>query len=376
MKLRLQSGGAMVGRLRGRLLLALVVTSSACAAQVCDARTGAPMEMRVQLTFDDKSPDAAPGAVSSQNDPLHRGDSAGNQRSHDFTPMQIQVQLQDPVGGTLQEQMPTSDGQVHLSVCKRSIYRLRITGPTIEEAVLDDVQPGRGDNLVTVVLHRKLTRQDPQQVQNATVSQHSLRIPKNAQRQLEKGDAALKKGKLQQAEEHYTRAIALYPQFEQAENSLGIVLMQEGKKAEGKGAFERSLAINHDYAPAEVNLAKIAFDEKRFDDAYVLVRRALKTEPLNPGALFVAAESSFFKGEYAEVVSYARTLHSLPHRQYALAHFLAGKSLEAQQQPQAAIAEYQIFLEEDPTDPNAKRARELVTLLQATAAAAPTRSPC
>lgn len=333
------------------------------------------MQMRVQLTFDDKGPDAAPGTVSSQNDPLHRGDSASNQRSDDFAPMQIEVQLQDSVGGTLQEQMPTSDGQVRMSVCKRSIYRLRIIGPTIEEAVLDDVQPGRGDNLVTVVLHRKLTREDAQQVQNPTVSKDSLQIPKNAQSQLGKGDAALKKGKLQQAEEHYIRAIALYPQFEEAENSLGVVLMQEGKKIEGKSAFKRALAINHDYAPAEVNLAKIAFDEKRFDDAYLLVRRALKTEPLNPGALFVAVESSFFKGEYAEVVSYTRTLHSLPHGQYALAHFLAGKSFEAQHQPQAAIAEYKIFLEEDPSDPNAKRARELVTLLQATAATAPSTSP-
>lgn len=325
------------------------------------------MQMRVQLTLDDKAPDAAPGSVSSQNDPLHRGDSVGNQRSHDFAPMQIQVQLQDPGGGTIQEQTPTSDGQISMSVCKKSIYRLRITGPAIEEAVVDDVHPGRGDNLVTVVLHRKLTGQDQQPVQTATVSQHSLRIPKNAQKQLEKGDGALKKGKLQEAEEHYAKAIALYPQFEEAENSLGVVLMQERKKAEGKAAFERALVINRDYAPAEVNLARIAFDEKRYDDAYVLVRRALKTEPLNPGALFVAAESSFFKGEYAQVVSYTRTLHSLPHSQYALAHFLAGKSLEAQQQPQAAIAEFKIFLEEDPSDPNAKRARELVTLLQATA---------
>jgi Tfp pilus assembly protein PilF len=365
----------MVGRLRTRLLLALVVTSSACAAQVCDARTGVPMQMRVQLTFDDKAPDAAPGSVSSQNDPSHRGDAVGNQRSHDFAPMQIQVQLQDPGGGTLQEQIPTSDGQVRMSVCRKSSYRLRITGPAIEEAVLDDVHPGSGDSLVTVVLHRKLNGKEQQQVQNATISQHSLRIPKNAQKQLEKGDATLKKGKLQQAEEHYTRAVALYPQFEQAQNSLGVVLMQEGKKAEGKVAFERALAINHDYAPAEVNLAKIAFDEKRYDDAYVLVRRALKTEPLNTGALFVAAESSFFKRDYAEVVSYTHTLHSLPHGQYALAHFLAGKSLEAQQQPQAAIAEYQIFLEEDPSDPNAQRARELVTLLQATAGTAPTTQP-
>ena len=90
-----------------------------------------------------------------------------------------------------------------------------------------------------------------------------------------------------------------------------------------------------------------------------------QNEPLNAGALFVAAEAAFFKSEYADTVSYTRTLHSIPHEQYGLAHYLAAKSLEAQHQSDAAIVEYQTFLEEDPTDPNAKRARELVTLLQA-----------
>jgi hypothetical protein len=57
-------------------------------------------------------------------------------------------------------------------------------------------------------------------------------------------------------------------------------------------------------------------------------------------------------------------LHSLPHKQYALAHFLAAKSLEAENQPVEAMTEYRTFVEEDPSDPNAARARELLMLLQ------------
>jgi len=348
------------------MLTAALASLGSSYAQICDVRTGASMQMKVQLTFDDQAPDAAPGSVSTQNDPIHRGDTASNQRRYDFTSMQIQVQLQDPTGGTFQEQMPASDGQIRMTVCRRSIYRLRITGPTIEEAVVDSVQPGSGDSLVTVVLHRKLGKEQ-RKAQEATVSAHRLRIPNKARKQLAKGDAAMKKGKLADAEKCYTRAITIYPQFEEARNSLGVVLMQEGKKTEGTAAFEGAVAVNHNYAPAQINLAKIAFDDKRFDDAYTLARQALKSEPLNAGALFVAAESAFFKGEYADTVSYTRTLHSIPHEQYGLAHYLAAKSLEAQHQPEAALVEYQTFLEEDPSDPNAKRARELVTLLQASA---------
>ena len=350
-------------------LVAVFVIVSASHAQICDNRAGAAMQMKVQLTFDDEHADAGPGSVATSNDPIHRGDTTGNKRQYDFISLQIRVELQDPTGGTYQEQMPTTDGQLRMTVCRKSIYRLRVTGPTIEEAILDSLQPGRGDNLVTVVLHRKLTKEE-RKAQEATVSMHRLRIPNKARRQLAKGDAAMQKGKLADAEKYYNRAMAIYPKYEEARNSLGVALMKEDKKEQGKAAFEGVVAIDANYAPAQVNLAKIAFDDKRYDDASALARQALKSEPLNAGALFVAAEAAFFKGEYADTVSYTRTLHSIPHEQYGLAHYLAAKSLEAQHQSDAAISEYQTFLQEDPMDPNAKRARELVTLLQASAAPA------
>jgi len=355
----------MMRRLTFLFLQTLFAIGPPLFAQICGSRSGPPMQMQVQLTFGDQANDTAPGAVVNQNDSIHRGDVAGVERSRDFaTNMQIRVQLQDPTAGTLQELAPGSDGQLRMMVCKNSVYRIRVTGPTIEEAIVDSVQPGRGDNLVTVVLHRKLTKEE-RKAKTGTVSAQQLRVPQKAQKQLEKGDAALKKGQLAEAEKLYARAVSLYPRFEQAENNLGIVLMQEGKKAEGRAAFEHSVALNPMYAPAQINLAKIAFDEKRFADANKLARLALASEPMNTSGLFIAAESAFFKGDYAETVSYANTLHSLPHSQYGLVHFLAAKSLEAEHHPDAALREYQAFLEEDPNDPNAKRARELMNLLQA-----------
>jgi hypothetical protein len=42
-----------------------------------------------------------------------------------------------------------------------------------------------------------------------------------------------------------------------------------------------------------------------------------------------------------------------------------------EQQPAAALVEYQTFLDEDPSDPNAARARELMSLLRVTSASTP-----
>ena len=354
----------MIRGLHVQLLIVLLAMGVPALAQICDVRSGAPMQMQVQLAFDNRVADAVTGSVWTQNDSMHRGDVAAAERGGEFTSdLQIRVRLEDPSGGTLQDLAPTAEGQVRISVCKNTIYRLRVFGPTIEEAVLDSVQPGRGDKLVIVVLHRKLTKQE-QKARTATISAQRLRVPKRAQKQLVKGDAALKQGKLEDARKYYSKAVQVYPQFEEAEDKLGVVLMQQGKKKEGRTAFERAVAINRHYAPAQVNLAKIYFDEKQFKDAALFARQALSSEPFNPGALCVAAESAFFQKDYGETISYAHTLHALPHKPCSLAHFLAGKSLEAEHQPEAAISEYQIFLEEDPDDPNAPRARELLILLQ------------
>lgn len=325
--------------------------------------------MQVQLTFSEQGSDAALGAVSNQNDSAHRGEAGGGERSRDSaTNMLIRVQLQDSSGGVLRDATPNSDGQVSMVVCPTGSYRLRVTGSAIEEAIVEDLQPGRGDKLVNVELHRKGTK-EPARVQKSTVSAKRLGVPKKAQKQLDKGDKALKQGKLDVAQSYYTKAIAIYPQFEEAENNLGIALMRAGQKPEGRAAFERAIAMDEHYAPAFLNLAKIAFDEKRFNNAHALATQALKSEPFNTGALFITAESAFFKGEYGEAISYARTLHSLPHKQFALVHFLAARSLEAEHHTDEAVTEYQTFLEEDPADPNAARARELLALLQASATA-------
>src|SRR3954469_5030893 len=91
-------GVALIPMLRAAVLLAILATCSTCTAQICDARTGAPLQMRVQLAMVERGRDTSAGGGVTQNDQIHRGDSAGNERRGDFTEMQIQVQLHEPKG--------------------------------------------------------------------------------------------------------------------------------------------------------------------------------------------------------------------------------------------------------------------------------------
>jgi tetratricopeptide (TPR) repeat protein len=344
----------------GLALAALTVLSTA--QTVCDARSGQPTQIQIQLSFDETSEDNGDGSAAL--DTASRSETAGGQRSRDYlTNTQIRVQLHDPLGGMLQESAPNAEGQVRMMVCRKLIYRLRVIGPEIEEAIVDRVEPNRGDKYVNITLHKKGDKKRKKSGRSL-ISASGLKVPRKAMKAYEKGNDILKNSDVVEAEKYFREALRIYPQFEDAENRLGLVLMVQGKKEEGKAAFERAIKINDHYAAALVNLAKVAVDARNFKEAYGFSQKALSTEPLNPGALFVAIESAYFSGNYQEAVAYTRTLHTLPHAKYGLAHFLAGKALQAQKQDSPALIEYQTFVEEDPTDPNALQARELMSYLE------------
>ena len=122
-------------------------------------------------------------------------------------------------------------------------------GPNIEEAFVENVEPGRGDRILNIELHHKRS-QAGQRSDSATVSAGRLKVPRRAMKELEIGNRRLLQGKLPEARQHLEKAIALYPRFDQAFNNLGVVLMQSGDPQAGKRAFERRCrSTNISHAP-------------------------------------------------------------------------------------------------------------------------------
>jgi tetratricopeptide (TPR) repeat protein len=333
---------------------ALVVSAP---AQICDGRN--PLTpIQIQLMFGE---DAADTGLDSRK-ASQQADTAGAYKQSFENTSDIRVQLYEQLGGLLTEAQPNPDGKVRMNVCRNSRYTLRVTGSTIQEVTLDSIQPNRGDKLLTIVVHRRLTKQE-EKVRKAMVAASRLRIPRKAEKEFKKGSEAFAREHWDKAETRFRKAIEFYSDYDEAHNALGILMMRQGRKAEGKEEFVRAVSINPRYAAAWINLAKIAIDDRDFAKALDHARQALTSEPMDPAALFVGAESAYFTHNYAETVRYSRTLHDLPHAPFALAHFLAGKSLQAQQLTAEAIGEYQKFLEEDPADPNAGQARYLLDVL-------------
>jgi tetratricopeptide (TPR) repeat protein len=325
-------------------------------------------QMQIQLTIEaamDDSADSNVGVADAANNSTHGSGSSSGEHSHQFSPdMNIRVELQDSFGTRVGDAVPNGEGRASFTVCPRAEFRLRVTGSFIEEATAENLSPGRGDHMVNIALHRKGDRNANKKGGKGAVSASRLRIPRSAQKEMDRGNAALAGKDLPSARSHFEKAIALYKDFDQAYNNLGVVLMQQGDLAGGETAFAKAISVNDHFARALTNLARIALDRKDFGKALTLAQRSLSSEPLNPKTLLVGTEAAYFSGDYDTAVGFVRTLHSLPHQGMGLAHYLSGRSLEKQGHYQQAISEYHTFLAEDPNDPNVSQAQMAISELE------------
>jgi hypothetical protein len=84
-----------------------------------------------------------------------------------------------------------------------------------------------------------------------------------------------------------------------------------------------------------------------------------------PDALALLATTEFANKEYDRALADVQRTHALPnHQSFAEVHLMAGKVLRMQNHPNAAIAQFQLFLIEKPGSPQAESVRALLASLQ------------
>lgn len=351
---------------RASLLLAFLLLSCILSS----AQTPNYVDMKVRLTFQDGASNSTNSQGTPGADSNSRSSLGGRSGMDTTTAMQIRVQViaADGGGGPVAEVSPNTEGVATIRVVGSIItggtqvyptYRIRVFGPEIEETFEDNVEPGRADRFLNISLRRKGEKPLPKS--KGMVSASGLKIPRNAEKELERGNKALADNKLDVAKEHVNKAIELYPQYDEAYNMLGVVLLKSGDTAEGKKAFEKAVQLNDKFARAYVNLAKLSMQDKQYEEAIMLIHKSLSVEPMSAEATSIACQAYLMTGRFADVATASRKLHSLAHDGMTLCHFAAGVALTNLKQSADAITEYNLFLTEaKPNDALAPKARDAI----------------
>ena len=192
-----------------------------------------------------------------------------------------------------------------------------------------------------------------------------LNAPKKAVQELRKGNDLMKDREWAKAAEHLQKAVAIDPQFAAAYNNLGVAYARMGDPVREREALDQSLKLNDHNAAALVNRAHLALKEHDLAGAEGYLSRATASDPQNVQTLMVLAKVQLLSGHYEAALVSARRVHTLPHQQYAMVHYLAARACEGRSQLQDAAAELRLFLQEEPRGQWSDAARKELGLLQA-----------
>jgi Tfp pilus assembly protein PilF len=282
----------------------------------------------------------------------------------------LQVELLSHGGTPISAAQTNGTGNADFQVMSGVVYRIQVSGQGVETTTAEfRIPDGEQVHMETVNVKASAPTNEQREAQgsSATISLAEMNIPDKARDELQKGMEAFAKGDMEKAQQRFEKAISIYPQYARAYAAEGIIAVKSGDRVKAKTLFSKAIEVDDKFLPAYLDLARLEFQEKHYTDAESLLRKVMVLNPSIPDAVALLASAEYMNKEYDNALADARRTHTLSnHEQFADVHLLAGKILEMQDHAPEAIAEYQLFLKENPNSPQVPMVQKEVAQLEAT----------
>jgi len=228
---------------------------------------------------------------------------------------------------------------------------------------LDAIQTAQMDfNFLTI--NSQNPDLSPLQTPSGSISKFDLKAPGKARREFTKGYQLLQQKDQRGAVEHLKLAIADYPNFVAAHNTLGTAYLNLGNSAEARDEFAAAVKIDDHLPNSYLNLGCAQLALKDYPAAEEAFRKASSIAPLDLQLQLALAYGEFENQDYAAVLSTTHEVHARKHQSAALVHFFAAAAWEAQNNLPSAQDELRILLREDPKSASAAQFKEILNGLK------------
>ena len=203
-----------------------------------------------------------------------------------------------------------------------------------------------------------------QESRSDAASRLDLKTPRKAKKEYEKGVKALSKRDFDGAVEHLSKATVEYPSYVAAHDALGIAYMDLGKHQRARDEFQAAVSLDNHLPDSFANLcsAELAIDD--YSAAQQSIERASSLAPLNLEFLTTLTFAELLNRQYQKAVSTAHQVHERRHESAAIVHYLAALAWHDQGNLNEMRRELETLLAEDPKNPVADKARELLTHIE------------
>ena len=127
-------------------------------------------------------------------------------------------------------------------------------------------------------------------VEGLTVSATSALAPKDARKAFEKGLEALKRSKIDEAQNDFLKATDIYPRYAAAWLELGGIYEQRAQAIEAREAYRRSIAADSKFVNPYERLYLLSFREKKWEDVARTTDTVMRLNPYDfPQAVYYNA---------------------------------------------------------------------------------------
>jgi len=282
---------------------------------------------------------------------------------------QMKVELISASTGMQAGETYTNDhGGAQFTNVPTGSYQLSVTGQNVEATVGDrfDVDPRKGTQSVFVRV-KPIAVNGEANAANAggpTISASDLRVPEGASKEFDKAAKLIAKQEWQKAIDPLNRAVALYPDYAEAYTNLGVVYARLGDSQKEREALQKAIAVNDHFAPAFVNLARLEIKDHNFAAAETHLKQATSIDPTDAQSLALLAQVQLLDHHYEDAIANAGKVHSLSHKAYALVHYVAARACERLNRLPDAVAQFKLFLTEEPSGERATAARQEMAAIQ------------
>ena len=227
-------------------------------------------------------------------------------------PTSTRASLDDPMGsmrGTGSGGLSGASGMGGMgtsSVLMNCELRAELTGyrsSTIQLAqrrVMDDPEVG------AIMLHRM------GKDEGTTVSMTSMMAPKDARKAYEKGQEALKKKKVEEAEKEFQKAVTSYPKYADAWYRLGVIQMDRKENETARSSFAQAIAADPKLVTPYVNMAILDAQNAKWKEVADSTGKAIRLDPVDfPVAFYFDSLANYNLQNFEAAEKSARQLQKL-----------------------------------------------------------------
>jgi Ca-activated chloride channel family protein len=194
-------------------------------------------------------------------------------------------------------------------------------------------------------------------VDSGAVSTLDLDAPGKAIDEFNTATTLLKAQKSKEAIAHLQKAIAAYPKFVIAHNTLGLAYLDQ-EDGRAKDEFEAAAKLDEKFPGSFLNLGLLALSVKDFGTARSHLEKAASLSSKDPKILSALAFAENGDHQYQQTLETTNRVHALDHRGMANVHYIAAAAALSLSDLDKVQTELKLFLGEDPTNPLAPVARK------------------